>query len=135
MDTLPVSPGLNPEIIVPSWAPAAWLSEPVWSVLYFIIAFSFMTVFQKAYKKELPWIVALPFILNLIFNFAFSPIQLSLQNNYLASLDIIFVLGTLIWGMWIIYPRIKWVALVNIPYLLWMFFVATLQITITILNR
>jgi len=121
-------------LIKPVWAPPAWLSEPVWGVLYFIIAFSFVTVFQKVYKKELPPVVALPFVLNLIFNFVFSPILLNWQNNYLASLDIILVLGTLIWAMIAIYPRIKWVVFVNIPYLLWMIFMVTLQISITVLN-
>ena len=118
----------------PTWAPPSWLFGPVWTVLYAIIAVSFGTVFYKAFTKELSWIVALPFALNLIFNFAFTPIQFGLKNNWLASIDILLVVGTLIWALVAIYPEIKWIALGNIPYLLWVSFATALQLTITYLN-
>ena len=122
-------------LIRPSWAPPSWLFGPVWSVLYTIIAISFGTVFYKAYKGELPVIVVLPFILNLVFNFAFTPLQFGLRNNLLAAIDILLVLGTLIWALIAIYPHLRWVALVNIPYLAWVSFATVLQLTITWLNR
>jgi benzodiazapine receptor len=122
-------------LVKPSWAPPSWLFGPVWTVLYIIIAISFGTVFYKVATKKLPWMVALPFILNLIFNFAFSPIQFGLQNNWLAALDILLVLATLIWALIAIYPHLKWVVFVNIPYLVWVMFATILQFTITYLNR
>jgi len=79
--------------------------------------------------------VALPFILNLFFNLIFTFIQFGLKNNYLAALDIVFVLGTLIWAMIVIYPYVKWVTYIQIPYLLWVVFATVLQLTITYLNR
>ena len=122
-------------IIKPSWAPPSWLFGPVWSVLYTVIAVSFGAVFYKVFTKQLPFAIALPFILNLIFNLAFSPIQFGLKNNMLAAIDILLVLATLIWSLYAIYPHMRWVALVNIPYLLWVSFATVLQITITILNK
>ena len=122
-------------LIRPSWAPPSWLFGPVWSVLYTIIAISFGTVFVKAYKGELPFVVVLPFILNLVFNFAFTPLQFGLRNNLLAAIDILLVLGTLIWAIIAIYPHLRWVALINIPYLAWVSFATVLQLTITWLNR
>lgn len=126
----------------PSWSPPSWLFGPVWSILYVIIAASFGTVFYKAFTKQIPWIVALPFALNLIFNFAFTPIQFGLKNNLLASVDILLVLGTLVWGMiaiWRLAPQsfsdVGWIVYVNIPYLLWGTFATCLQLTITYLNR
>ncbi len=122
------------QLIKPSWAPPSWLFGPVWTMLYIIIAISFGSVFYKTFTKQIPWQVALPFALNLIFNFAFSPIQFGLKNNLLASLDILLVLGTLIWSLMAIWPHLKWVTYANLPYLLWVIFATSLQLTITYLN-
>jgi tryptophan-rich sensory protein len=78
--------------------------------------------------------VLLPFILNLVFNFAFTPLQFGLQNNLLASIDILLVLGTMVWAGIVIYPFIPWVVYVNIPYLIWVSFASVLQLNITYLN-
>jgi tryptophan-rich sensory protein len=121
-------------LIRPDWAPPAWLFGPVWTVLYALIAISFGYVFLKIAKKELPIMFGLPFVLNLIFNFAFSPLQFSLQSNILAAIDIILVLGTLIWLIVASWNKVRWVALINIPYLLWVSFATVLQITITVTN-
>lgn len=121
-------------LIKPTWAPPAWLFGPVWTVLYAVILFSFGTVFYKALNKQLPILIALPFILNLIFNFAFTPLQFGLKNNLLAAIDILLVLITLIWALIAIYPHLKWVTLVNLPYLLWVCFATVLQFTVTYLN-
>ncbi len=121
-------------LVKPAWAPPSWLFGPVWTVLYAIIAVSFGVVFLKALQKEIPYIVALPFALNLLFNFAFTPLQFGLRNNVLASLDIVLVLATLVWALVAIYPYAKWVTLVNLPYLAWVSFATVLQLTITYLN-
>jgi len=119
----------------PSWAPPSWLFGPVWSVLYVLIVISFGKVFLLAIQKRIPTIIVLPFILNLIFNFAFTPIQFGLKNNLLAAADILFCLVTLIWAILAIYPRVKWIAYMQIPYLLWVTFATILQLTITYLNK
>lgn len=123
------------QLIKPTWAPPSWLFGPVWSVLYVIIFISFGTVFYKVFNKQLSFMVALPFVLNLIFNLSFTYFQFGLKSNILAAIDIILVLVTLVWALIVIYPHIKWVALVNIPYLLWVMFATVLQITITFINR
>lgn len=124
--------------IKPSWAPPSWIFGPVWTVLYAIIFVSFGTVFYKTFTGKLPWMVALPFALNLLFNLAFTPIQFGLKNNLLASIDILLVVGTLIWALialWNASPDLRWIVYVNIPYLLWGTFATCLQLTITYLNR
>lgn len=122
-------------LIRPFWAPPSWLFGPVWTVLYTIIAISFGAVFYKAFTKQIPWIVALPFALNLVFNFFFTPIQFGLKNNLLASLDILLVVGILIWALVAVWPHMRWVVYANIPYLLWGTFATVLQLTITYLNK
>jgi len=121
-------------LIKPSWAPPSWLFGPVWSVLYALIAISFGFVGYQFFKKKLPFLVVLPFILNLIFNFAFTPLQFGLQNNILAAIDILLVLGTLIWALIAIWRHYRWVVYLNIPYLVWVAFATVLQLSITYLN-
>lgn len=123
------------QLIKPTWAPPSWLFGPVWTVLYAIIAISYGYVAYLFINHRIGFMVVLPFILNLIFNAVYSPIQFGLRNNVLASIDILFVLGTLIWALIAIYPHAKWVSLVNIPYLLWVSFATVLQLTITFLNK
>ncbi|MEF3692007.1 MAG: TspO/MBR family protein [Candidatus Moraniibacteriota bacterium] len=121
-------------LIKPVWSPPGWLFGPVWTFLYILIAISFGTVFYRAFAGKLSWWVALPFALNLVFNFAFTPLQFGLKNNLLASIDILLILGTLIWAMTVIYPQMRWVAWINVPYLLWVSFATILQLTITVMN-
>lgn len=122
------------QLIRPSWAPPAWLFGPVWTVLYILIAISFGKVFQLFFQKRISFIILLPFILNLVFNLIFTPIQFGLKNNLLAAIDILLVLATLIWAMSSIYPHLKWVTYIQIPYLIWVSFATVLQLTVTYLN-
>ncbi len=122
-------------LIKPSWAPPSWVFGPIWTFLYIIIAGTFGTVFYKVLTKQWPAMVALPFVLNLIFNLIFTPIQFGLQNNYLAAVDILLVLGTLVWALIVVYKYAPWITWANQPYLLWVVIATTLQITVTFLNR
>lgn len=126
------------QLIKPTWSPPSWLFGPVWTVLYVVIAVTFGTVFYKTFTGKLSWIVALPFILNLIFNFAFTPLQFGLKNNLLAAVDILLILGTLIWALYAVWhasTELRFIVYANIPYLLWVSFATCLQLTITVLNR
>lgn len=121
-------------LIKPSFAPPAWLFGPAWTILYILIAISFGYVFYMFLKKKISAKIVLPFALNIIFNLAFTPLQFGLQNNFLAAIDIILVLGTIIWLMKAIWPVKKWVVYMNIPYLAWVSFATVLQFTVTYLN-
>ena len=122
-------------LIKPSWAPPAWLFGPVWTFLYIVIAVSYGYVGYLFINKRISFWVVLPFILNLVFNALFTPIQFGWQNLPLAALDILLVLGTLIWAMAAIWPHARWVVYANVPYLLWVCFATVLQLTVTWLNR
>jgi len=119
----------------PFFAPPSSIFGPVWTLLYVIILFSFGFVFLKVFRGELPAMVLVPFVLNLIFNLSFTYFQFSLKNNYLAALDVLVVLGTLIWIVISIYPYFNWVSYAQIPYLLWVSFATILQLSVTWLNR
>jgi tryptophan-rich sensory protein len=102
----------------PSWAPPAKIFMPVWIFLYVIIAWSFAFAFY-----------------GIIFNFAFTPIEFRLKNIVLALIDVLLTLGTLIWAMIAIFPFWAPIAVLNIPYLLWLIFASALQIAVVIKNR
>lgn len=123
------------QLIKPTWSPPSWIFGPVWSVLYVVIAISFSKVFMMAWQKQIPLVVTLPFLLNLVFNFSFTYLQFGLKNNLFAAIDIVLVLATLVWAILAIFPHVKWVAYAQIPYLLWVSFATILQLTITYLNR
>jgi len=122
------------ELVKPSWAPPSWIFGPVWSVLYLLIAISFGSVVKMFFEKKVPFVVLLPFLLNIVFNALFTWIQFGLKNLPFASIDILLVLGTLIWAMIAIYPYAKWITWMQIPYVLWVSFATVVQITITYLN-
>jgi translocator protein len=121
-------------LVKPSWAPPSWVFGPVWTVLYAIIAVSYGYVGYLFFKGKIPFVVVLPFLLNIIFNLAFTPLQFGMQNNVLAAIDILFVLATLAWALFVIHKYVPWVSYVNIPYLCWVLFATVLQLTITYLN-
>lgn len=121
-------------LIKPEWTPPAWLFGPVWATLYTIIAVSYGYVGYLYFKGVIPFAVLLPFLLNLLFNFLFTPLQFGLQNNLLAAIDIVLILGTLLWALVVIYEYAPVVTYVNIPYVLWVSFATVLQLTITYLN-
>jgi translocator protein len=121
-------------LLKPEWAPPSWVFGPVWSILYVIIAITLTYIIYAAVRGDIPKHLAVLCIANLIFNLAFTPLQFGLQSNILASFDILLVLGTL--GVLIVtlYPYLPVIALLNVPYLLWVSFATVLQLTITYLN-
>lgn len=118
----------------PKWAPPSWLFGYVWSVLYILIIISFSYVFYKGYIGDIGFIIVLPFILNIIFNILFTPIQFGLRNNVLATIDILLVLISLIWLMVSIYTYYSWITYIQIPYLLWVCIATVLQISVMVMN-
>lgn len=119
----------------PSWAPPAWLFGPAWTVLYILIAISFGGVTRLFFGGKISFVVLLPFVLNLVFNFAFSPIQFGMRSNVLAAADCVLILVTLAWAMIAIWPYAQWITFMNVPYLCWVLFATALQLTVTAMNR
>lgn len=119
----------------PSWTPSPSTIGLIWRILYPIIIVSFGFVFVQAFRRKVPWRVSLPFGINLASNLIFTPILFGLRNLPLASVDILVVLGTIIWSMVAIWPRYRWVAVAQVPYLAWVSIATVLQLSILWMNR
>ena len=118
----------------PSWTPAPATIGLIWQILYPVILVSFGFCFVQALRGKLPWMVALPFAINLVANLLFTPIQFGLRNLPLASVDILLVWGTIIWAAIAIWPHYRWVAIAQVPYFVWVSIAAVLQLSITVMN-
>lgn len=118
----------------PGWTPSPGTIGLVWKILYPVILVSFGFVCYKAFRSGVRWIVALPFIINLVANILFMPIFAGLRNVPLAATDILIVLATIIWMLVAIWPHYRWVAVAQVPYLVWVSIATVLHLTITVRN-
>ncbi len=118
----------------PTWTPAPATIGLIWQILYPIILASFVFVIVQALRGKISWWVALPFIINLVANIIFTPIQFGMRNLPLAAVDILVVWGTIVWMMTAIYRFYPIVAFAQIPYLIWVSIATVLQIAITTMN-
>lgn len=118
----------------PNWTPAPATIGLIWQILYPIIIVTFGFVFVQAVRRKVPWIVALPFAINLVANLIFTPIQFGMRNLPLASVDILIVLATIVWMIVVVWPHYRWVVLAQVPYLIWVATATVLQLSITAMN-
>jgi translocator protein len=119
----------------PSWTPAISVIGTMWTVLYPIIFVVLFAVGAKYFRKEISGYIALPFLLNILFNFAFTPVQFGLRNQLAALLVIIAILMTTVWCIVAAWTNIRWASYAYIPYLAWVSVATALQANIWWLNR
>jgi len=119
----------------PAWAPQESTFGKVWAILYIIILVVNVYVLYIFIIGKISWPIILPFWLNLFFNFIYTPIQFGLKNNFLALVDILVILVTIILSIIIIWPFAIFIALAYIPYLIWVCIATVLQMNITYLNN
>ena len=118
----------------PAWTPDPGTISVIWQVLYPVIFLSFGYIFFKAIQGKIPWSVALPFLINLVANLSFTPLLFGARSLILASVDIVVVLATIIWGMAVVWRFHRWAAIVQLPYLIWVVIATSLQLKMTQMN-
>ncbi len=114
--------------------PAPSTIGTIWQILYPIILVTFSFVFWKTARRRFPPRVSIPFVINLVANLVFTPIQFGWRDLPLASLDILIVWSTIIWAAVAIWPHARWVAIAQIPYFIWVSIATVLQLSITAMN-
>jgi len=119
----------------PNWTPAPSTIGTIWSILYPVIIVTFGFVYVQVGRRKLPPAIAFPFTVNLVSNLIFTPIQFTLRNMVLASIDILIVWGSIVWCIMAIRRHYLWVAVAQLPYLAWVSLATVLQLSITWMNR
>jgi translocator protein len=118
----------------PFFAPPDWVFGLAWGIIYPLIAVAFIYLVYLTSKKRVPTYLIWIFIVNLIANLLFTPIQLGLTALWPATIDILIILGTLVFLEWKIWRHSKTIFFLLLPYLLWGAFATILQLTITFTN-
>lgn len=119
----------------PSWAPQESVFGQVWSFLYPIIFGVNIYILLLLSQGKIKFNVAMPFWINLALNFLYTPVQFGYRNQLLSSVVILGVWATIVWCQIAIWPYSKVVALLYVPYLLWVSIATVLQVSIYLYNR
>ena len=117
----------------PPFTPPASYFPIAWGILYTLMTIAFFIVLSKPHSKD-KYIAINVFIVQLVFNFAWSYVFFEMKSINLALLDVIFLLITLIFTMIYFYKVSKVATYLLIPYLLQVIFATYLTLGLLILN-
>ncbi len=105
----------------------------IWQILYPIILVCFVFVLVQVVRGKYPGRVLIPFVVNLIANLIFTPIQFRIAKSALASVDILIVWASIIWM--ILAVRNTTVGLHGLNFLLvWVSIAMGIQFYMTLMN-
>ena len=124
---------LYDQLLLPGWAPPAWLFAPVWTVLYTMMAFAAWMVWRVGGLAQHRSLLIL-FVAQLMLNSLWSWLFFGWQRGELAFANIIAL-----WLMIVVilegFRRVRpLAAALMVPYLLWVSFAAVLNFTVWQLN-
>ena len=118
-------------LVRPSFAPPNWLFAPVWTTLYVLMAVAAWRVWRIAGMKS-PEMAA--YVLQLIFNFAWSAIFFAAHQIGLALVEIGLLLLLILTTTILFWRRDRLAGLLFLPYLAWTVFAAFLNQAFWALN-
>ncbi len=126
--------GTYDRLVLPSWAPPAWLFGPVWSVLYVLIGVAGWRAWLRAggFGDRPAWQL---YGAQLVLNAAWSPVFFGVEAFGLAVL-VIVALAAAIAGTIEAFSRIDRLAAgLLVPYALWVLFATGLNLAVWVMNR
>ncbi len=113
----------------PALYPPAIVFPIVWTILYLLMSIS---VFMATKKDNDPYTI---YFLQLLVNSSWTIIYFGMNFRLVGSIVIVILIGLVITMMYKFYKQNKLSALLQIPYLLWLFFATYLSFAIYLLNR
>lgn len=118
-------------LVHPSFAPLNWVFAPVWTTLYVLMAVAAWRVWRLTGTRS---VEVGAYVLQLIFNFAWSAIFFAAHQIGLALIEI-GILAALILATTILFWRRDWLAgWLFLPYLAWTSFATALNYAFWTLN-
>lgn len=118
----------------PTATPPDYVFGIVWTVLYALIAWAVILFWNKHKNNKHFWTVIALFILNAIFNLAWSFFFFYYQSIGMALIDCILV-GLTAWALiYYMWPISRFIALLLLPYVAWTTFATYLNMVIWKIN-
>ena len=117
----------------PTFQPPNWIFGPIWTVLYICIAVSGWLVYIKensSIRKFILQVYAVQLVLNLLWTFLF----FALHSPLFALVDIIILLFTIFYYIFLTRKLSRNSAILFIPYSIWVMFATLLNLSIWMLN-
>lgn len=114
----------------PPLSPPKIIFPIVWSILYLLMGISYYIISYEKNNKKVSVLYYLQLALNIIWPILFFKFNL----YFLATLDIVFIIVTLVNLIYEMYKINKTSGILNIPYLLWLLFAFYLSFGTYLLN-
>ncbi len=118
----------------PFFNPPGWIFGPVWFTLYCLMGISLYLLWQQRKTNPKANKAVVAFLIHLIFNATWSIVFFGLEMLGLAVLNILIILGFIIYLIKISYSINKTASYLLVPYLAWVSFATLLNIAILVLN-
>lgn len=117
----------------PSWIFPNWVFGPVWITLYILMGIALFFVWEKKGSINIKKAVSV-FGFQLVLNSLWSIIFFGFNNITLALVEILILLGAIIWTMMEFKKISKTAFYLFIPYLLWVCIATILNFNLWLLN-
>jgi translocator protein len=118
------------QLVKPSFNPPGWIFAPVWTILYILMGIALYLAIKNKVGSKAIKIFAIQLALNLLWSILF----FGLNSTILASIEIIILLGFIIWTIKAFWKKSRTSSYLLIPYALWVTFATILTLTIYFLN-
>lgn len=118
---------------LPSWTPPGSVIGTVWTVLYTLIAIAGVLAWRNLtpYNRTgFAWLLGVNLVLNALWSYLF----FSAHQIGTALFEMLFLLGTSIALVTLLWPKVRIAAWLLVPYALWVAFATYLTYTIWRLN-
>jgi translocator protein len=118
----------------PAWNPPAYLFGPVWTTLYFLMGVSLWLVWKTNAPENYKRSAVIIFVIQLFLNFWWSLLFFKLHSPWLAFIDIVLLLISILFTIYYFSGISKLAAWLLVPYIAWVSFATILNYTIWSMN-